>query len=98
MEPRRRFRFVKQISEGTFGKVYMCEMLTDSAQRLDLTPNKILIDNIGTGVPKTVLQFAEEEYQRLGGKKCIRIGSIDDRPNEVKSYCAQVSDHYKQLL
>jgi serine/threonine protein kinase len=30
MEPRRRFRFLKQISEGTFGKVYMSEMITDS--------------------------------------------------------------------
>ncbi|MDG1483771.1 MAG: protein kinase [Myxococcota bacterium] len=30
MEPRRRFRFLKQLSEGTFGKVYMAEMVTDN--------------------------------------------------------------------
>ncbi|MEL6343184.1 MAG: serine/threonine-protein kinase [Myxococcota bacterium] len=30
MEPRRRFRFLKQLSEGTFGRVYMAEMITDN--------------------------------------------------------------------
>lgn len=30
MEPRRRFRFLKQLSEGTFGRVYMAEMVTDN--------------------------------------------------------------------
>ena len=28
MEPRRRFRFLKELSEGAFGKVYMAEMIT----------------------------------------------------------------------
>ena len=28
MEPRRRFRFLKELSEGAFGKVYLAEMVT----------------------------------------------------------------------
>ena len=28
MEPRRRFRIIKELSEGAFGKVYLSEMIT----------------------------------------------------------------------
>lgn len=76
----------------------VCKILIDSAERLDLVPDKIIVENIGTGIAKTVLQFAEEEYRRLGGIKRIKIGSIEDRPNEVKSYCAEISKRHQQLL
>ena len=76
----------------------VCEILVDSAERLDLVHHNIIVENIGTGVAKTVIQFAEEEYKRLGGIKRIRVGSIKDRPNEVKSYCAKISERHQRLL
>ena len=54
-----------------------------------------MLENIGSGKAKSVYDFATEEYRRLGGEKKVMLGAVEDRPNEVNSYCAEVPPHYK---
>ena len=44
------------------------------------------IVNLGSGKPKTLLQFAEEEWKRLGSKGKILNGKKAYRPNEIMRF------------
>ena len=76
----------------------VCKILAYAVERKDLNPGSIMLENIGSGKAKSVYEFATEEYRRLGGEKRVMLGAVEDRPNEVNSYCAEVPPHYKTLL
>jgi nucleoside-diphosphate-sugar epimerase len=44
------------------------------------------IKNLGTGNPRTLREFAESEWVRLGGAGTILLGDLDYRKNEIMRY------------
>lgn len=59
-------------------------------ERGDLIPGCPIIENLGSGKPKTLIQFAKEEWRRLDAKGKIRQGVLSMRNNEVKRYVPQL--------
>jgi len=89
MEPRRRFRFVKQISEGTFGKVYMCEMLTDS------NFSKVVAIKLLHGKwleHEEIVQRARDEARVLGLLNHRNIIRVEDL-SSINGKCAVIMEY-----
>ena len=89
MEPRRRFRFLKQLSEGTFGKVYMSEMITDS------NFSKIVAIKILHGKwveHEEIVQRARDEARVLGLLNHRNIIRVEDLTS-IKGKCAVIMEY-----
>jgi serine/threonine protein kinase len=89
MEPRRRFRFLKQISEGTFGKVYMSEMITDS------NFSKIVAIKILHGKwveHEEIVQRARDEARVLGLLNHPNIVRVVDLTS-IKGKCSVIMEY-----
>lgn len=89
MEPRRRFRFLKQLSEGTFGRVYMAEMVTDnnfsSVVAIKLLHGKWL-DH------EEIVQRSRDEARVLGllhHRNIIRVESL----TSINGQCAVIMEY-----
>lgn len=61
-----------------------------SAATSPTAPPGPLILNIGTGVPKTLLTFAEEQWRSAGAKGHLLPGKVPMRSNEVARYVPEV--------
>lgn len=69
---------------GDFIKVTaVAEHLLHACVRLDIQKGTPMVVNIGTGIPKTLLAFAESEWERLGAKGRLIPGSLPDRPLQI---------------
>lgn len=60
--------------------------LLDACLRLDLRAGQPCVENIGTGRPRTLLDFAEQEWKRFGGKGRLLPGHVADRADEVDRF------------
>ncbi len=60
--------------------------LIESLTRNDLLPKKPLIENIGTGQPKNLAEFAREEWQKFKATGKLHIGRIPYRSDEIMRY------------
>jgi nucleoside-diphosphate-sugar epimerase len=56
------------------------------------TPPQPLILNVGTGVPKTLRAFAEEQWQSAGASGRLLPGKIPMRTNEVARYVPEIKE------
>ncbi|MEC7985815.1 MAG: protein kinase [Myxococcota bacterium] len=89
MEPRRRFRFLKKISEGTFGKVYMSEMITDS------NFSKIVAIKVLHGKwieHEEIVQRSRDEARVLGLLNHRNIIRVEDLTS-IKGKCAVIMEY-----
>ncbi|MFT4978758.1 MAG: serine/threonine protein kinase [Myxococcota bacterium] len=89
MEPRRRFRFLKQLSEGTFGRVYMAEMVTDnnfsSVVAIKLLHGKWLGH-------EEIVQRSRDEARVLGLLHHRNIIRVEDLTS-INSQCAVIMEY-----
>lgn len=53
---------------------------------LSLTPSRSVIRNLGSGLPKTLEEFARFEWDRLSAKGKLLIGDLPYRKNEMMRY------------
>ncbi len=57
--------------------------------RTDLTAGSPKIENLGTGSPQTLANFAKKEWERLGATGTLLTGALPMRKNEVMRYVPQ---------
>ena len=57
--------------------------LLAACSRSDMTPGSPLVANIGSGQPKTLLEFAESEWNRLGATGKLLPGALPDRSDQI---------------
>lgn len=55
-------------------------------ERLDLKAGHPVIENLGSGTPKSLGEFASEEWQRFGATGRLLLGALPMRPNEVTRF------------
>ncbi len=55
-------------------------------ERQDLVPGKPFIENVGTGRPQSLREFAEHWWRRWGGKGSLLLGAVPYRQCEVMRY------------
>lgn len=65
--------------------------------RDDLEPGKPVIENLGSGHPCSLLEFARREWQRLGAKGRLRVGEMAQRRNEVMRFVPEVPCYCAEL-
>ncbi|RME20840.1 MAG: serine/threonine protein kinase, partial [Deltaproteobacteria bacterium] len=89
MEPRRRFRFLKELSEGAFGKVYMAEMITGDNFRsivaIKLLHGKWLAH-------EEIVQRSRDEARVLGLLHHRNIIRVEDLTS-INGQCAIVMEY-----
>ena len=57
--------------------------LLRACDRPDMSPGIPLVANIGTGQPKSLLAFAETEWERLEATGRLMPSSLQDRPDQI---------------
>jgi nucleoside-diphosphate-sugar epimerase len=62
----------------------------ESLTRTDLTAGRPLVENIGTGNPQTLREFAESEWLHFGAQGKLRIGEIPMRDHEVMRFVPEL--------
>jgi UDP-glucose 4-epimerase len=55
---------------------------------MDIEPGCPIIENIASGTPSTLLDFAKKEWERLGAKGRLLIGEVSTNPNSSLNYIA----------
>jgi nucleoside-diphosphate-sugar epimerase len=55
----------------------------NAVTRSDLLPGKPLIENLGSGQPMPLIDFARQEWSRFGATGSLDAGALPMRPNEV---------------
>lgn len=60
--------------------------LIEACLRTDLQPGEPHVENIGSGIPKTLLAFAQQEWKHLNASGRILPGALADRPGEVHRF------------
>lgn len=58
--------------------------------RSDLLPGEPLIENVGTGNPRTLLEFAKSEWKRWGATGRLLPGVLPQRSGEVMRYIPEI--------
>jgi nucleoside-diphosphate-sugar epimerase len=59
-------------------------------ERQDLCSGSPIIENVGSGQPRSLLQFATDEWKRLGATGKLLPGLVPIRPNEVMRYVPKI--------
>ena len=67
------------------------EQLLGWLKHSQLAPGSPKIVNLGTGNPRTLINFAEEEWARLKATGHLEAGKIPHRSNEVLRYAPEVT-------
>ncbi|MFW6731896.1 MAG: NAD-dependent epimerase/dehydratase family protein [Synechococcus sp.] len=55
-------------------------------------PGQPRVVHLGTGRPRSLLQFAQDEWTRLGASGQLRPGEVTHRPNEVWRFVPEITD------
>lgn len=61
-----------------------------AASREDILPGNPIFQNVGTGKPQSLRDFAETWWKQWGATGTLKIGEIPQRPNEVMRYVPQI--------
>jgi len=64
--------------------------LLEACSRTDINPGVPLVFNIGSGVPRTLLSFAQAEWERLGASGRLLPASLPDRPDQIERYVPDI--------
>ena len=64
--------------------------LLTACTRIDISPGNPFVVNIGSGVPKTLLSFAQSEWCRLNASGRLLPGHLPDRPNQIERCVADL--------
>ena len=72
----------------------VAEHLVRACTRLDIQPGNPLVANIGTGIPTSLLSFAQLEWARLGAKGKLIPGALPDRPSLIPRNVPDLSGLY----
>ena len=62
----------------------------EACERSDLSPGDPIVENIGTGQPQTLREFAETWWQHWQATGSLKPGAIPYRPHEIMRYVPQV--------
>ena len=89
MEPRRRFRFIKELSEGAFGKVYLAEMITGDNFK-SVVAIKLLHGKWTTH--QEIVQRSRDEARVLGLLHHRNIIRVEDL-TAIQGQCAIVMEY-----
>ena len=68
------------------------KQIVDRITRDDVTPGKPFIENVGSGKPTMVRDFAEKWWKRWDAKGKLIFGAVPHRPDEVMRYVPSLSD------
>jgi UDP-glucose 4-epimerase len=63
----------------------------NACQRQDINRGKPVVENLGSGVPRSLLDFAQQEWRRFGAVGKLRPGLKPQRPNEIMRYVPLLS-------
>jgi nucleoside-diphosphate-sugar epimerase len=69
----------------------VADAFINALSRTDLKPGEPRIENLGTGKPQTLREFAEHWWKFWGAKGKLRFGALPYRPNEVMRYVPEIS-------
>ncbi|MGD1089575.1 MAG: NAD-dependent epimerase/dehydratase family protein [Verrucomicrobiota bacterium] len=69
----------------------VAEIFVNSLSRTDLKPGTPIIENVGTGEPRTLRAFAEHWWRHWNAKGKLLIGTVPYRENEVMRYVPLMS-------
>ncbi|HCH66973.1 MAG TPA: hypothetical protein DFR83_29490, partial [Deltaproteobacteria bacterium] len=89
MQPRRRFRFIKELSEGAFGKVYLAEMITGDNFK-SVVAIKLLHGKWTTH--QEIVQRSRDEARVLGLLHHRNIIRVEDLTS-INGQCAIVMEY-----
>lgn len=89
MQPRRRFRFIKELSEGAFGKVYLAEMITGDNFK-SVVAIKLLHGKWTTH--QEIVQRSRDEARVLGLLHHRNIIRVEDLTS-IQGQCAIVMEY-----
>ena len=64
--------------------------LLDACSRSDISAGTPLVVNVGSGVPMSLIDFAQAEWKRLGAVGKLLPASIPERPNQIDRYVPDV--------
>lgn len=74
-------------------KVERCaEVFAEAVERPDLKGGQPWIRNVGSGLARSIREFAQEEWIRLGATGRILFGALPYRPNEVMAIVPAVRE------
>jgi nucleoside-diphosphate-sugar epimerase len=68
----------------------VAENFLNYATKISLEPGNPIVQNVGTGKPQSLLDFAEMQWTNLGGKGKILPGNIPYRKNEIMRYVPKI--------
>ncbi|WP_168564679.1 NAD-dependent epimerase/dehydratase family protein [Crateriforma spongiae] len=69
----------------------VAKKIVDSVVRDDIAPGEPAIENVGSGNPCRLRDFAEEWWSRFGANGKLQFGALPSRPNEVTRYVPELS-------
>ena len=75
----------------------VAEQFCHACIRTDIRAGIPLVENIGTGIPTRLLEFARHEWEILGATGTLQIGAIPNRPHEEPRIVADVPTHSKMF-
>lgn len=65
--------------------------LLSACIRTDVTPGNPLVLNIGTGIARSLLEFAKSEWALLGGEGKLLPNCLPNRPNQINRCVADIT-------
>jgi nucleoside-diphosphate-sugar epimerase len=68
----------------------VAEKFLNYATKISLEPGNPIVQNVGTGKPQSLLDFAEMQWTNLGGKGKILPGNIPYRKNEIMRFVPKI--------
>ena len=89
MQPRRRFRFIRELAEGGFGKVYLAEMITGDAFS-SVVAIKLLHGKWTTH--EEIAQRSRDEARLLGRLRHRNIVRVEDLTS-IRGQCAVIMEY-----
>lgn len=69
---------------------YVAKVILDACFRADIIPGAPLVENVGTGTPQSLRQFAQHWWSHWQGRGMLRFGAKSYRKGEVMRYVPMV--------
>lgn len=69
----------------------------DALTRTDLRPGRPVVENVGSGMPEVLADWAQRWWKHFGAQGKLQFGALPYRENEVMRYVPAVSARIKRL-